>query len=118
MNMAVASGPAGPVCDFLSDVHFLDLISGQTYTLDEMRMRKLGCRLCLAGNRSFGGIVRSLMAFERLLEQDICTSSQLPYPEGVKESQREVNLLQVVDLPNVLLMMIYVFRQSEVDLNM
>ena len=55
------------VRDFLSDVHFLDLISGQTYTLDEMRMRKLDCKLCLAGNRSFGGIVRSLMAFERLL---------------------------------------------------
>ena len=31
--------------DFLSDVHFLDLISGQTYTLDEMRMRKLDRRL-------------------------------------------------------------------------
>ena len=83
--------PGITVRDFLSDVHFLDLISGQTYTLDEMRMRKLDCKLCLAGNRSFGGIVRSLMAFERLLGQDICTSSQLPYTEGVKESQREVN---------------------------
>ena len=32
--------------DFLTDVHFLDLISGQTYTLGKMRMRKLDCRLC------------------------------------------------------------------------
>ena len=59
--------------------------------LDKMCMRKLDCRLCLVGNRSFGGIVRSLMAFERLLGQDICMSSQLPYPQGGKESQSEVN---------------------------
>jgi len=30
--------------DFLSDVHFLDFISGQTY-IDKMRMRKLDCKL-------------------------------------------------------------------------
>ena len=89
--MEEGGGGEGSIVRFLSDVHFMDLISGQSSMLDKMHMRKLDCRLCLVRNRSFGRIVWSLMVFERLLGQDICTSSQLTYPEGLKESQREVN---------------------------
>ena len=48
LSLSFGKYQLAPVGDFLSNIHFLDWISGQTYTLDEMRMRKLDCRLRLA----------------------------------------------------------------------